>query len=73
MSPSNPVRNILDRVVATRLRDQCGWTSLHRTGPWPAETYGRYCDLLTRWAQAGRCAPDEIERTLFAGEPEERS
>lgn len=71
-APNHPCL-ILDRVVATRLRDQCGWTSLHRTGPWPAETYGRYCDLLTRWAQAGRCAPDEIERTLFAGEPEERS
>lgn len=71
-APGHPCL-ILDRVVATRLRERCGWASLHRTGPWPAETYGRYCDLLARWAYDNRCAPDEIERTLFAGEPEERS
>ncbi|GLY48665.1 hypothetical protein [Lentzea sp. NBRC 102530] len=71
-APDHPCL-ILDRVVATALRDRCGWTSLHRTGPWPAETYGRYCDLLTRWAQAGSWAPDEIERALFAGGQEERS
>jgi hypothetical protein len=62
---------ILDRVVATALRDDCGWTSLHRTGPWPAETYQRYCDLLARWAKEYRCAPDEIERSLFAGKPKQ--
>jgi hypothetical protein len=56
---------ILDRVVATVLRDHCGWTSLHRTGPWPAATYERYCALLARWAGAVRCAPDELERALF--------
>jgi hypothetical protein len=59
---------ILDRVVATALRDHCGWASLDRTGPWPAVTYARYCALLARWAKAGHCAPDELERTLFGGD-----
>ncbi|WP_459710481.1 8-oxoguanine DNA glycosylase OGG fold protein [Actinophytocola sp. KF-1] len=58
---------ILDRVVATALRDRCGWTSLHPHGPWPAGTYERYCDLLARWALHHGHAPDEIERTLFEG------
>jgi 8-oxoguanine DNA glycosylase-like protein len=64
---------ILDRVVATALRDRCGWTSLDRTGPWTAGTYQRYCDLLARWAQDNHCAPDELERTLFGGEPKDPS
>jgi hypothetical protein len=71
-SPDHPCL-ILDRVVATALRDHCGWTSLHPTGPWPAETYRRYCGLLARWAQDYHCAPDELERTLFDGEPKQRS
>ncbi|WP_372666191.1 8-oxoguanine DNA glycosylase OGG fold protein [Amycolatopsis kentuckyensis] len=58
---------ILDRVVATALRNRCGWTSLHRIGPWPPETYGRYCTLLGRWAKDLDCAPDELELALFAG------
>ncbi len=57
---------ILDRVVATALHDSCGWTSLHRTGPWPPETYGRYCALLGRWARDVDCAPGELEIALFA-------
>ncbi|MFJ7213225.1 hypothetical protein [Amycolatopsis sp. NPDC098790] len=56
---------ILDRVVATALRDRCGWMSLHRTGPWPPETYERYCTLLARWAKDLGCAPDEVELALF--------
>jgi hypothetical protein len=71
-APDHPCL-ILDRVVATALRDHCGWTSLHRAGPWLAETYGRYCDLLAHWAQDHHCAPDELERTLFDGELKERS
>jgi hypothetical protein len=71
-APDHPCL-ILDRVVATALRDHCGWTSLHPTGPWPAETYRRYCGLLARWAQDYHCAPDELERTLFDGEPKQRS
>jgi hypothetical protein len=70
--PAHPCL-IFDRVVATALRDRCGWESLHHFGPWPAYTYQRYCDLLKRWAGDIRCAPDEIERTLFAGGPEDRS
>ncbi|MEV8443320.1 hypothetical protein AB0425_38590 [Actinosynnema sp. NPDC051121] len=62
---------ILDRVVATALRDHCGWTSLNPAGSWPARTYQRYCDLLARWAREHHCAPDEIERTLFAGPPKD--
>ncbi|HEV7650334.1 MAG TPA: hypothetical protein VGP26_19475 [Actinophytocola sp.] len=58
---------ILDRRVATSLRDECGWDSMDRTGPWPADTYRRYCDLLDRWATDHHCAPDELERTLFRG------
>jgi hypothetical protein len=64
--PAHPCL-ILDRRVATSLRDECGWDSLHRFGPWPSETYRRYCELLNRWAVAYRCAPDELERTLFRG------
>ena len=60
---------ILDRRVATSLRDECGWDSMDRVGPWPADTYRRYCDLLQRWAADHHCAPDELERTLFAGKP----
>ena len=63
---------ILDRIVATALRDHCGRT-LHRLGPWPAYTYQRYCDLLARWAQDHHRAPDEIERTLFTRGPQESS
>ena len=65
-APEHPCL-ILDRVVATALRDDCGWASLHRTGPWPAQTYERYCSLLARWARDHHCAPDEIERSLFDG------
>ncbi len=71
-APEHPCL-ILDRVVASALRDHCGWTSLHRTGPWPAHTYQRYCDLLARWAQDHHRAPDEIERTLFTRGPRESS
>ncbi|MEU4767972.1 hypothetical protein AB0H12_32455 [Actinosynnema sp. NPDC023794] len=60
---------VLDRVVATALRDHCGWASLDPAGSWPAHTYQRYCDLLARWARERHRAPDEIERTLFAGAP----
>jgi hypothetical protein len=58
---------ILDRRVATSLRDECGWESLHRMGPWPPDTYARYCDLLHRWAKDHDRAADELERTLFSG------
>ncbi|MGW4114667.1 8-oxoguanine DNA glycosylase OGG fold protein [Actinosynnema sp. NPDC004786] len=61
---------ILDRVVATALRDHCGWASLDPAGSWPARTYQRYCDLLARWAREHRCAPDEVELALFAGPPD---
>jgi hypothetical protein len=60
---------ILDRRVATSLH-AAGWTSLHRSGPWPADTYARYCDLLQRWAGEHDRAPDELERTLFNGRPQ---
>ncbi|WP_442916478.1 8-oxoguanine DNA glycosylase OGG fold protein [Lentzea sp. DG1S-22] len=68
-------RDRVVRVTATRWcgvtwlgRERCGWTSLHREGPWPAETYERYCGLLARWAREVDRAPDEIERRLFAGD-----
>lgn len=62
--PAHPCL-ILDRVVATALRDRCGWTSLHRTGPWPSATYQRYCDLLARWARESGHAADELEKRIF--------
>jgi hypothetical protein len=64
---------ILDRVVANALHDHCGWDTLDPAGPWPAHTYQRYCDLPARWARERHRAPDEIERALFAGAPEDRS
>jgi len=67
-APEHPCL-ILDRVVATALRQRCGWTSLHPTGPWPAKTYQRYCTLLNRWADENYCAADQIEHALFAGNP----
>ncbi|WP_410657222.1 hypothetical protein [Amycolatopsis sp. lyj-112] len=63
-APEHPCL-ILDRVVATALREKCGWESLHRAGPWPPETYRRYCDLLARWAREHHCAADELELTLW--------
>ncbi len=65
-APSHPSL-ILDCVVATALRDRCGWTSLHPAGGWPAETYERYCGLLGRWAVEHGRAPDEFEASLFRG------
>lgn len=56
---------ILDSRVAAALVDT-GWASLHPGGTWPAATYQRYCDLLTRWArEAGNLRPDLFERWLF--------
>lgn len=63
-APDHPCL-ILDRVVATALRERCGWDSLHRTGPWPAVTYERYCTLLARWARTSGHAADELEVALF--------
>jgi 8-oxoguanine DNA glycosylase-like protein len=58
-----------DRVAAALYR--AGWESL-RSGPWPATTYERYCELLVRWAEevdVGRpVAADEVERWLFRQE-----
>lgn len=62
---------ILDDRVAGALRDRCGWDSLRTGGGWPVVTYGRYCDLLSRWAgeltqDVNRdVAGDELERWLF--------
>ncbi|MFC7958843.1 8-oxoguanine DNA glycosylase OGG fold protein [Rhodococcoides kroppenstedtii] len=42
---------ILDARVAAALHKHCGWESLRIGGAWPADTYGRYCSLLGRWAQ----------------------
>jgi hypothetical protein len=60
---------ILDDRVAKSLHDQGGWKSLG-TGPWPVETYERYCTLLHRWSReesaSGRpLSADELERALF--------
>lgn len=63
---------ILDSRVATTLKRQCGWTSLSSAGGWPTTTYGRYCQLLQRWAEEAsdelgrQVAADEIERWLFS-------
>ncbi|HEX7308016.1 hypothetical protein [Lentzea sp.] len=66
-APEHPCA-ILDRVVASALHDQCGWTSLNRYGGWPPETYERYCALLGRWAREHRCTRGQLELTLFRGE-----
>ena len=58
---------ILDRVVATTLRDDCDVSSLRPTGPWSADTYQDYCDGLAKAACAYHCAADEIELALFTG------
>jgi hypothetical protein len=63
-APGHPCL-ILDRRVATVLREQHGWSSLHRVGPWPAETYERYCGLLARWGRELGRRPDDIEFELF--------
>lgn len=65
---------ILDSVVAESLRSQGGWTSL-TAGPvyvWPSATYGRYCELLRRWADeltqstGSEIGADQLEQILFA-------
>jgi hypothetical protein len=69
-NPNHPSL-ILDSQVATVLHRR-GWTSLRSGGRWPATTYGRYCDLLRRWAtemsHGGNkpTAPDQLEHWLFA-------
>ncbi|MEV0539705.1 hypothetical protein [Nocardia salmonicida] len=58
---------ILDARVAGALK-RAGCTSLSARGPWPSETYARYCGLLTRWATtvgSSGIRPDLIERWLF--------
>jgi hypothetical protein len=58
---------ILDSRVATSLRDECGWKSMDRSGPWSPETYAGYCDLLRGWSREHDRAADEIELKLFQG------
>ncbi|MFD3705783.1 hypothetical protein ACFWUP_21805 [Nocardia sp. NPDC058658] len=58
---------ILDDRVAGSL-NRAGWESLSTRGPWPSDTYARYCGLLTRWATtvgSSGVRPDLIERWLF--------
>jgi hypothetical protein len=61
---------ILDRQVATALRNEGGWSSLSPAADWSAEIYGRYCRLLMRWAveETARrhrlVCPDEVEQWL---------
>ena len=58
---------ILDERVAGALK-RAGWDSLSDRGPWPADTYARYCGLLGRWAaEIGESGvrPDLLERWLF--------
>ncbi|MDP3890492.1 MAG: hypothetical protein Q8Q44_04635 [Nocardioides sp.] len=65
-----PVRNlILDKVVATNLRDSA-WPDSPITAWW-ATTYQAYCDLLADWAQQAAdirgapVQPDEVEKAIF--------
>lgn len=62
---------ILDARVAAALRDHCGWESLRIGGAWPADTYGRYCTLLQRWARElpsvdNSITPELLEFRLFS-------
>jgi len=56
---------ILDSVVATVLKNDCGWRSLATSGGWPADTYERYCQLCARWAEDLEVAPDQVEFALW--------
>lgn len=61
---------ILDSRVARTLHRDCGWESLRDGGGWPADTYGRYCALLARWAaeitESGTpTTADQLEYRLF--------
>jgi hypothetical protein len=73
-NPNHPSL-ILDHQVATALHNEGGWSSLSLTADWSAETYGRYCRLLMRWAveETARrhrlVCPDEIEQWLREREP----
>ncbi|MGC8919651.1 hypothetical protein AB7952_12625 [Streptomyces sp. PG2] len=68
--------SILDSRVAKTLRTACQWDSLG-SSEWPTSTYARYCALLQRWSQeesqrlGRRIGADEIERWLFAPDPED--
>jgi hypothetical protein len=66
-SPDHPCL-ILDARVAMSLH-AIGWTSLRTGGAWPTWTYLRYLGLLSRWASEHGVAPDELELTLFNGNP----
>ncbi len=63
---------ILDSRVAATLRKN-GWDGLTGTYWWPTATYGRYLDLVRRWAseltQADGAAltSDQVELWLFSG------
>lgn len=62
---------ILDAVVAKNLRP-IAWPA-SPTAAWWSETYGRYCDLLGRWATAmdapDPVGPDQIEMAIFKLRP----
>ena len=70
-APDHPCL-ILDRLVATALRDHAAGTPCTAPARGRAQTYPRYCDLLARWARERHRAPDEFERTLFTGTPPAR-
>ncbi|WP_347876819.1 8-oxoguanine DNA glycosylase OGG fold protein [Rhodococcoides fascians] len=62
---------ILDARVAAALKYHSGWDSLDARAGWPADTYGRYCELLARWAgevdQRGiPISADQLEFRLFS-------
>lgn len=63
---------IFDSRVASSLRT-CGWESLTGTYWWPTATFGRYLDLVGRWASeltqadGTPLAPDQVELWLFRG------
>lgn len=58
-----PQNLILDAVVARNLRDSA-WKASPTYGWW-SDTYAKYCNLLTRWADEANAAPDQIEMMLF--------
>lgn len=66
---------ILDRRVAASLI-QIGWTSLHPDHGWPANTYDRYLQLMSRWRdELADSRPDSgprldlLERWLYNNDP----
>ena len=66
----DPTALILDSLVAAWLRREADMEV--DSARWSASTYCRYLDLMSNWAAALDCRPDELECCIFSAMSTER-